>query len=93
MATGLPGKSQAWNLLNKLIKYFTNLRHLWGGEKKKTKNRENDGTPELEQAEGDAKDAAPVSSLVGIQKPLEVRVKLTPAPQAAYISVNEPLFS
>ena len=62
-------------------------------EKKKTKNRENDGTPELEQAEGDAKDAAPVSSLVGIQKPLEVRVKLTPAPQAAYISVNEPLFS
>ena len=86
MATGLPGKSQAWNLFNKLIKYFTNLRHLWGGEKKQqNKNRENDGTPELEQEEGDTKDGAPVSSLVGIQKLLEVRVKLTPAPQAAYI--------
>ena len=57
MATGLPGKSQAWNLLNKLIKYFTNLRHLWGGEKKK--KRDKDGTPELEQAEGDAKDGGP----------------------------------
>ena len=56
MATGPPGKSQAWNLLNKLIKVFTNLRHLWGGGENKT---EKDGTPELEQAEGDAKDGAP----------------------------------
>ena len=40
LATGLPGKSQAWNLFNKLIKYFTNLRHLWGGEKKQNKTKQ-----------------------------------------------------
>ena len=39
LATGPPGKSQAWNLLNKLIKVFTNLRHLWGGGENKTEKK------------------------------------------------------
>lgn len=55
LATGLPGKSQAWNLLNKLIKYFTNLRHLWGGRKKK---RERKMAPRARAGRGDAKDGA-----------------------------------
>ena len=49
--------------LNQSINFFTNLRHLWRGKK--------DGTPELEQVEGYAKDGTPGALTGGHPKALQ----------------------